>query len=136
MGQVITLIPKRSWLPHAGILPVLLAAVMPKCPLCLMAYAGMLGMFGIDPFLYSVWVLPLTIVFSAFTLLVFLCQARRNNRYFAFGGALCAIAFVVLEKFYLSSNWIIYPAIAALLISSVLISTPRKPGPERPGCHG
>ena len=116
---------KRFRLLPAGILPALVAAILPKCPLCFMAYAGILGIFGIDPFLYSFWILPATICFSTFTLIVLFFQARRNNKYLPFFTGMAAVAFILLGKFYLDSNPVIYAAIAALLASSVWLSIPK-----------
>jgi len=37
------------------VLPALLAVLWPKCPLCLAAYGGVLGVLGIGPILRSTW---------------------------------------------------------------------------------
>jgi general stress protein CsbA len=97
-----------------------------------MAYAGILGIFGIDPFLYGYWVMPLTIIFSAFTLVILFYQARRNKRYLGFCFVLATITIILLDKFYLDSGWIVYIAITALLASSIRLSNPQK---SKNSCH-
>ena len=109
----------RWWLSPGGLVSALLAALLPKCPLCFMAYAGVAGLFGIDPFIYSFWIMPVTIAFSVFTLAILFLQAGRNRRYLPFFTGLLAISFILLDKFYLNSNLVFYVALVLLLASLI-----------------
>ncbi len=109
-------------------------AVLPKCPLCFMAYAGVIGMFGIDPFLYRLWILPFTSALAVFTLVVLFFQARRNSRYPAFCVSLFAIAALLLGKFYLNSDPVFYAALFLLLVSAIWVSVPKRSLKENSCC--
>lgn len=135
MNQAVTAKTKRFWLSQTSLAPALLAAILPKCPLCLMAYAGILGIFGIDPFLYGFCVLPAAIFFSAFTLVILFFQARRNRRVLPLFPSLAAVSFILLDKFYLNSNWMIYLGVAALLVFSVWLSIPKDSKAESNNCN-
>lgn len=109
-------------------------AVLPKCPLCFMAYAGVIGIFGIDPFLYRWWLLPFTSALAAFTLTVLFFQARRKSRYLAFCVSLFTIAALLLGKFYLNSDPVFYAALVLLLVSAAWVSIPKRSLPENSRC--
>lgn len=69
---------------HFGFVPALIVVILPKCPLCLMAYASILGTFGLTPLLYSFWILPVTIFFSALTIILLYYKAKRSGKYLLF----------------------------------------------------
>jgi hypothetical protein len=112
--------------PNFGFLPALLAAVLPKCPLCLAAYVSVFGTFGISPLLYSYWVLPAAILFSFATLILLYFQARRSRRYRLFFLGLPAPFIILAGKFYFESAWLVYAGAALLLIFSIALSIPSK----------
>ncbi len=105
-----------------GIVPALFVAALPKCPLCLAAYVSLFGTFGISPLLYSYWVLPAALFFSAVTLVLLYFQARRSRRYFPFFPGLVAPFVILTGKFYFESVWLIYAGAMLLLISSIWLS--------------
>src|ERR1044072_2360401 len=134
MEQIAAINSRRPRFSSGGFICALLMAVLPKCPLCLMAYAGVIGIFGIDPFLYRLWILPITAALAVFTLAVLFFQARRNSRYPAFCVSLLAIVSLLLGKFYLSSDPIFYAALFLLLASAVWVSIPKRALKENSRC--
>src|SRR5689334_10059242 len=72
---------RRHWRLNVALLPALLIAALPKCPLCLLAYAGVVGSIGLDPILYRAWLLPLTLVFAAAALMMLAYRAPRRHGY-------------------------------------------------------
>ena len=99
-----------------------------------MAYAGVIGIAGIDPFIYRLWILPFTSAFAVFTLLILFFQAKRNRRYFAFSLSLLAVSSLLLGKFYLNSDMLVYLALGSLLLSAIWISIPKKRLEENNHC--
>ncbi len=99
-----------------------------------MAYAGVIGIFGVDPFLYRLWILPFTSALAVFTLAVLFFQARRNGRYPAFCVSLFTIAALLLGKFYLNSDPVFYAALVLLLASAIRVSIPKKSLSENSRC--
>lgn len=107
---------------NVGVIPALIVAVLPKCPLCLAAYLSVLGFVGISPLQYSSWILPLTIFFSAVTLFIFFRQAKRNANYFPFFLGLFGLTFISLGKFYFGINLLTYIGAGILIISAIWLS--------------
>lgn len=110
-----------------GVIPALIVAVLPKCPLCLAAYLSVLGFVGISPLQYGSWILPLVSFFSAVTLFIFFRQAKRTARYFLFFLSLVGLIFIPLGKFYLEYNLLTYVGAGILVISAILLSKAERP---------
>lgn len=117
---------QRPWWLNVTLLPALLVAALPKCPLCLVAYAGVLGTLGLDPFLYRTWLMPVTLVFSAATLavLAFRAPCRRGYRPFVVGSV--AVALIVAGKFVFDNTPLLVAGMALLLAASVWNAWPKK----------
>lgn len=110
-----------------GVIPALIVAVLPKCPLCLAAYLSIFGFVGISPLQYSFWILPLAIFFSAFTIFIFFRQAKRNANYFPFFLGLFGLLFISVGKFYFGNNLLTYIGAGILIISAVWFSKTKRP---------
>ena len=110
-----------------GVIPALIVAVLPKCPLCLAAYLSVLGFVGISPLQYGFWILPLAIFFSAATLFLFFRQAKRNAKYFPFFLSLFGLIFISVGKFYFGFNLMTYIGAGILIISAIWLSKAKRP---------
>jgi hypothetical protein len=126
MGQMLAIKLPQSWRAPTGFVSALLAVLLPKCPLCFMAYAGVLGISGVDLSAYGFWLLPIAVAFSLFTITIFFFQAKRNKRYLPFGLAAAAIILILSDKFFLGTGWAALAAIFGLLVLSVWLSVPRQ----------
>lgn len=109
-----------------GIVPALVVAILPKCPLCFAAYLSAFGLFGISPLQYGSWILPLVIFFSAVTIVIFFRQARRNAGYDPFFLSLTGLTLISVGKFYFENDWLMYAGIAILFISAAWLSKAKR----------
>lgn len=109
-----------------NIIPAIVAAALPKCPLCLAAYLSVFGVSGISPLQFGFWLLPAMVFFSAVTIILLFYQARRTQKYIPFFLSLIGLIFISAGKFYLESSALIYAGIGILLISSVWLSTAKQ----------
>ncbi len=105
-----------------SITPAIIAALLPKCPLCLAAYLSIFGVFGVSPLQYGVWIVPAMLFFSALTIVLLFWQTRRSGKYLPFFLGLIALLFIYSGKFWLDSSLLIYAGIAVLLVSSLWLS--------------
>ena len=125
----------RSWRLNLALVPALIMAALPKCPLCLLAYAGVLGTLGLDPWLYRAWFLPLTLAFSTATLVVLAFRAQRRHGYGPFFVGFTAVTVILASKFYFDSMPMLYFGIVLLLAASIWNSWPKKEKPLQLSCH-
>lgn len=109
-----------------GIVPALVVAILPKCPLCFAAYLSAFGLFGISPLQYGSWILPLTIFFSTVTVAIFFRQAKRNDEYISFFLSLIGLTLISVGKFYFENNLLMYAGIAILFISAAWLSKAKR----------
>ena len=126
---------RRHWRLNVALLPALLAAALPKCPLCLLAYAGVAGSVGLDPILYRAWLLPLTLTFAAVALMMLAYRAPRRRGYRPLLLGAVAVAMIVAGKFILDFLPLLVAGMVLLLAASVWNSWPKKEKAARAGCH-
>lgn len=99
-----------------------------------MAYTGLLGTVGVGPALYTRWLLPLSIGFSAAALYMLSRDARRRRGYRPFFLGLVAVVGILSGKFSFDSRLLIYTGTALLLAASVWNSWPKRKTAERIHC--
>jgi hypothetical protein len=102
-------------------------ALAPKCPLCLLAYAGLVGSASLSWSAYGVygaWLAPLTAVSLALTVGALAFQARTRGETGPALLALLASAAILAGKFWLHQKPLLYLGMAALLIAAVRASWP------------
>ena len=126
---------RRQWRLSVTLVPALLIAALPKCPLCLLAYAGVLSTLGLDPILYRAWLLPLTLAFSAVALAMMAFRARRRRGYKPLLAGLAAVAMIVAGKFVCDYTPLLVAGMALLPAASAWNSWPKKEKAEQVGCH-
>ncbi len=111
----------RTWKQSLLALPGLGVSMLPKlvCPACWPAYAGLLSTVGLGFLLSTVYLLPLTVVFLVLALTVLAFRANKRRGYGPFVLGLVAGSAVLLGKFVLESNLIVYSALGLLVIASL-----------------
>ncbi|HYU33847.1 MAG TPA: hypothetical protein VEW48_16970 [Thermoanaerobaculia bacterium] len=112
----------------------LVLALAPKCPLCLLAYAGFLGssvtLAWSVTSVYGRWLAPLTVACLALSAGGIAVQALRRR---AFGPAVLALAAAVAiyaGKFHLDQKPFVFTGMAILAAAAVSVSRPRWSGEE------
>jgi hypothetical protein len=63
-----------------SIVSAILLVLMPKCPMCVAAYLGLVGMCGTGSFLKPAWGLPLSLAFLAVPLVVLIVRALGSGK--------------------------------------------------------
>jgi hypothetical protein len=97
-------------------IPTLLAAAMPKCPICWMA---LMGALGVGSTIHSDWLRPLAVMFLALPVGALFVRARRRRRYGPFILGLLAATTMYLSKFSFNYDIGAYLSGAALVGASV-----------------
>jgi hypothetical protein len=126
---------RRRWRLNIALLPALLIAALPKCPLCLLAYAGVVGSVGLDPILYRAWLLPLTLMFAATALIMLAYRAPRRHGYRPLLLGVAAVAMIIAGKFILDFLPLLVVGMVLLLVASVWNSWPQKEKTANDSCH-
>jgi hypothetical protein len=109
-------------------LPGIGLALLPKvaCPACWPAYAGILGAIGLGFLLDTAYLLPLTAVFLLIALGALAFRARRRRGYKPFMLGLLASVIVLVGKFALDFDPMMYAGITLLVGASIWNSWPKK----------
>lgn len=111
----------------AALLPSIGAALLPKltCPVCWPAYAGLLSSLGIGFVDYTPYLLPLTAIFLAISLVALAYKASARQGYApSWLGAASAIT-ILVGKFAFDSDFAMYAGIGGLVAASIWNSWPR-----------
>jgi len=109
------------------IAPEVGAALLPQmaCPLCFSLYAGILSALGVGFVPSTVYLFPLTAIFLLIAVGALLFRADRRRGYWPFLLGLVAAGLVLLGKFAIESDLVMYGGIGLLLAASIWNSLPR-----------
>jgi len=94
-------------------------AVAPKCPICFLAYLGFFGVATSSASVYRAWLAPITTLWLVLTIAMLAFQRRGKRRY---GPALIgfvAALLLLIGKFVVDSQLMIFAGIIALLAAAV-----------------
>lgn len=107
-------------------LPGIGISMLPKiiCPVCWPAYAGLLSSVGLGFLISTRYLFPLTAVFLALALGALALRAGRRHGYGPFVLGLVAAIGVLLAKFVLGSDSIVYGSLGLLVAASLWNSWP------------
>jgi mercuric ion transport protein len=94
-------------------------ALLPKCPACWSAYAGLSSLFGLSIALEERYLLPLTSALLALAVGALWLQARRGRGYGPWLLGCGAASATLGGKFALESDMLMYAGIGSLLLASV-----------------
>ncbi len=102
-------------------------ALLPKlaCPLCWPLYAGILSSLGLGFLIGTTYLLPLTAVFLALPLAVLGFRARRRRGYGPLLLGVAGSAAVLIGKFQLEMDVMIYGGVGALVMATLWSAMPR-----------
>jgi len=127
-----------GWRSIAAVLPGVGVALLPKlaCPLCWPAYAGILSAAGLGFLMEEAWLLPISAVLLAAALGALAWRARRRRGYGPALAGLVASVMILLGKFALGSDAVLYAGIAGLVAASVWNAWPRRPTAACSACPG
>lgn len=119
---------KIRWKRLGAVFPLIGAVFIPglTCPACWPAYAGLLSALGIGFFNYTPYLLPLMIIFVMITLSALGYRAKERHGYHPLILGIFSSIILIIGKFVLDSNWILYGGIAILIAASVWNSWPVK----------
>jgi mercuric ion transport protein len=105
-------------------------ALLPKCPACWSAYAGLSSLLGLSFVVEPSYLLPLTSGLLALALVPLWLQARRGRGYAPWLLACAAAAATLLGKFVLESDALLYGGVASLLLASFWSRSARARSPR------
>ncbi len=117
-------------------LPGIVVSALPfdGCPACWPVYAGVLSALGLGFLLSREYLLPVTVLFLAVTLLSLGRRAPTRRAYGPFLLGVLASALIVLGKFVIESDVAAYAGVALLVVSSVWNAWPRRVAAPCPKC--
>ena len=106
---------------NAAVLPSVGAALLPKltCPACWPAYAGVLSSLGVGFIDYTPYLLPLTAVFLALSVVALVYRARSRRGYGPFLLGLLAATTVLFGKFGFDNDSMMYAGLGGLVVASL-----------------
>lgn len=112
------------------VVPAVLAALLPKaiCPACWPVYAGLLASMGIGFVDFGPYLLPLTVVTLAAVLASLGYRARSRRGFGPLLLGLLGSGAILLGKFLLESEVLLYGGIVFLIGASIWNSWPKRRG--------
>ncbi len=115
-----------------AVLPSVVLALLPRlaCPCQYPAYAGLLGWLGLTFLMQTVYLFPLTAACLTFAVGGLAVGAKRRHGYAPFGIGLLAAIGLLVGKFVINVDLVVYVAIAVLLAVSVWNAWPSKQRPK------
>jgi mercuric ion transport protein len=118
----------RDWKQGLLAMPGIGIALLPKlfCPLCWPLYAGVVSSIGLGFLVGTTYLLPITSTFLVITLAVLGFRAKQRHGYGPLVVGVFASAAVLIGKFYLESNSIMYSGVGLLVIASLWNAWPRR----------
>ena len=117
-------------------LPGIVVSALPfgGCPACWPVYAGVLSALGLGFLLSPEYLVPVTVLFLAVTLLSLSRRAPIRRGYGPLFSGVLASALIVLGKFVFESDVAAYAGVALLVVLSVWSAWPRRVGTACPKC--
>ena len=118
----------RTWKQSALTIPGISVALVPKliCPLCWPLYAGIVSSVGLGFLIGTAYLLPITSAFLILTLAVLGLRAKQRQGYGPFVAGIVASGAILIGKFFLESNPIMYGGVGLLVFASVWNAWPRR----------
>lgn len=117
-----------SWKGLLVTLPSIFIAILPKltCPLCWPAYAGLLSSLGIPFANYTTYLLPFTLLFLLIALFALRFRAKQRHGYLPLYFGVIATLVIIVGKFMLHHNILLYVGVVILVVTSLWNSWPKR----------
>jgi len=109
-------------------LPSIGAILLPAatCPACWPAYAGLLSSFGVSFIDYTPWLMPIIVVLMMVSLGALAWQSKKRENYKPLMLGVAGVIILVVGKFQLELDSVVYAGAALLIIASIWNSWPEK----------
>ena len=117
----------HTWKQNLLAAPGIGLSLLPKiaCPACWPAYAGLLSSIGLGFLVPNrTYLLPLTVAFLLIAIGTLAFRARRRRGYWPFALGILAAGLILLGKFSLASNPVLYAGLGLLILASAWNSWP------------
>ncbi len=110
-----------GWKETLAVLPAVGVALFPSitCPACWPGYAAVLSSFGIGFLPSNRYLLPLTATFLVIYLLMLTWEARKRHRFCPLIVGTAGSIVLVVGRFVLESNPVLYAGVALLITASI-----------------
>lgn len=118
---------EHTWKQNLFAAPGIGLSLLPKiaCPACWPAYAGLLSSLGLGFLIPNAkYLLPMTAAFLVLAVGMLVFRARRRHGYIPFALGIMAAGFILIGKFSLASNPVLYIGLGLLILASVWNSWP------------
>ncbi len=127
---------KGKWQKISTALPGITVMFLPKlvCPACWPAYAGLLGILGLEFVNYTPWLMPLTLVALGFSLGVLAFRAKKRHGYGPFFLGLLASGVFSAGKFVLDEIPMVYGGAGILIVAFVWNAWPARKAIIKSSC--
>lgn len=105
---------------HLMLLPAVAFVLLPKCPLCLMAWFGALGSLGMGSWVSGLWGAPLATGLLVLTNTALALRARRSRNWSPFLVSLLGSGALLVGKLLVDAPFLLYAGLALLVGASIL----------------
>jgi hypothetical protein len=113
-------LPRSGRGRHLTLLPAVALVLLPKCPLCLMAWLGALGSLGVSSWVSSLWGAPLVIGLLILTDGALVLRARRSRYWSPLLIALLGSGALLAGKLLVEAPLLLYGGLGLLMGASIL----------------
>jgi hypothetical protein len=110
-----------------AVVPAVMVSLLPKCPACWSAYAGLSSALGVSFTIEEAYLLPLTVLMMLMALVPLALAAVRRRHTWPLGVGVLSAAAVLVGKFGIDSDLTAYLGLLALVGASLFNSRRRAP---------
>jgi len=115
---------------HLPLLPVIALVFLPKCPLCLMAWFGILGSLEVSAWVFDIWGVPLIVGLLSSVICVLVLRGHRSRDFCPLLVGMLGAGIFLSSKYLFDAQIMIYAGscllIGALFWSSWLLGDLKK----------
>jgi protein SCO1/2 len=109
---------RNTW----SVMPAIVVAFFPKCPVCWAAYLSMFGIAGLNTIPYSPWLLPVFYGVMGINLIILYLFAKQRNGYLPFYVSLTGAIFLLGLGLTMKIKFCLYIGISLVFLGSLLNS--------------